>query len=426
MHNHKTTFNMKIFISKSKLEEMRNANIIHFLYWWNDDLLIMDRGSFRYSKDGSITLFNNLAYDHSGKVLPKAVNTLDFTIKFITKGDFRKAAVILYYFLRSDQENLAHEIEIKYSKSSKIHSNTTEKEQEEIIMTFEVSDIFNYPRKYNDWIYWYLHNYRAIDRKIVTELLARKLLAFDESDKNLIFLTYDCENSDGKRNIISLEKKGTKVNKSFSNVNGTSNTPFLYALDGVVYSTANKLYVFESTIDLLSFITLNNAELDSIYLSTRGAGKIKCITKFIEKYPNVTEIISCVDNDEAGWNMTSKINRLYGGTHTIIYSYPPSKKDWNEHLQSLMLHTKKQRTQTELQKEEGILKDDYNMCDIAIISEEIPDNQVFSFAKQYVSNSKNVAKEELIELYLNVIATYEANGQVRECRDFVNKEVVPF
>ena len=95
----------------------------------------------------------------------------------------------------------------------------------------------------------------------------------------------------------------------------------------------HKVYVFESTVDLLSYITLFTAEEDSIYISTRGAHKFKGTQYVLDRCPSISQIFCCSDNDNAGNQMFMDLRQYYSTEqHPVKPLFAPVGKDWNDFL----------------------------------------------------------------------------------------------
>lgn len=327
MKNYKTCFNQKLHVNNRLLPIMREANIVNFMLWWNDELITFDKGSYRLANNPSVTFFNNLAHDHSGKAFTDTLNTLDFVTDIIFHGGFRKATITMSYFLRSNKDKLEEESHMLYKRGT--HSKL-KNPLEDGLNTFDLNSLYNYDKEqYNKWIFGYLHNERKIDRYLIAELLSRKLISFDTEGKNILFITYNANNE-----IVSIEKKGTFKGKKYAQVHSKeSNTPFIYIKEDTDSSDIDILYIFESSIDLLSYIIIYQADNSAVYISTRGTSKMGCIDSILNTYPYVETICVCADNDSAGAKMYNDISIKYC-EYEIIPTFSPCKKDWNEYLVS--------------------------------------------------------------------------------------------
>lgn len=164
-------------------------------------------------------------------------------------------------------------------------------------------------------VYAYLCNTRKISSEIVSHL-AHEGLLYQDVKGNAVFL----HKSNGS--IVGAEIQGTSTYKRYKGVaTGTSNSVF-----SLMYGVPEKCYVFESTIDLISFTQIASQEelRNSVLVSMAGL-KPSAIQSYIDKGLN---IFSCVDNDEAGESFT-KTNGFQSFRGLLVAE---GVKDWNDLL----------------------------------------------------------------------------------------------
>lgn len=194
----------------------------------------------------------------------------------------------------------------------------------------------------------YLTDVRKLDKKIVLALKKHGLVAEDKM-KNVVFKWRDSEG-----NLCGAEKRGTSLEKdknSFRQI--TSNSKGGFRLD---IGIPNKLIIFESTIDALSYFDLKrpeNVRLQSLsgvnhteYFHDSLRDFVSHCTK--TKRTDVS-IILAVDNDSAGQRFIEEQKDLIGNLKIEV----PQAKDWNEDLINLrtnkyMTVNNNQNIQTEL------------------------------------------------------------------------------
>lgn len=153
-------------------------------------------------------------------------------------------------------------------------------------------------------VYAYLINQRKISGELISEFVKQKKLMQDKNG-NAVFIHYD-----KKGQACGAELQGTLSEHRFKGVaSGTTNSYFSFTR-----GKPDTSYLFESSIDLMSYIQLhpdvNNAE----FVSMAGLK------------PNVAEqlsergmkIISCVDCDEAGVNFNKKLLDNCIGLQSIL------------------------------------------------------------------------------------------------------------
>ena len=95
--------------------------------------------------------------------------------------------------------------------------------------------------------------------------------------------------------------------------------------------TDEKLFVFESPIDLLSYITAVPEEWEKhSYISLGGLSE-KAMKRMYTEYPHIHSIYLCLDNDEPGNGRCRQFVSLIP-EELSVYRLEPVKKDWNECL----------------------------------------------------------------------------------------------
>lgn len=157
----------------------------------------------------------------------------------------------------------------------------------------------------------YLVNERQIDKNLVEELFNQGKIYTDKRN-NIVFVNED---------------------KSFAFVRGTVKDKRFVCNKGnmnfITYSnTDNKdnLYLFESTIDLLSYRTLY-PQAQGTFVSISGSAMINRLAELgIDNYKNV---ICCFDNDEQGKKFNEKVKEI---TVSTVKIDSPIRKDFNEEL----------------------------------------------------------------------------------------------
>lgn len=172
-------------------------------------------------------------------------------------------------------------------------------------------------------VFAYLCQSRKIDGNLVSEL-AHSGLLYQDKRGNAVFLHID-DNGE----ILGAELQGTNTYQRFKGVAaGTSDSVF-----SLKVGTPNKVYVFESAIDLLSFRQLAspNKLQDSVLVSMAGL-KPSTLKSFAERG---LPLYACVDNDEAGSRFISD-NNLIPCNKVLADS---GVKDFNELLQKTV-HTR--------------------------------------------------------------------------------------
>lgn len=190
----------------------------------------------------------------------------------------------------------------------------------------------------------YLVNTRKIDAQIVDNLHKQGLIKQDKKN-NVLFLWKEHEH------IMGCSEQGTVHSDNFKRgswksiqKNSTANYGF-----NVLYGQPKHLKFFESSIDLLSYATLNKDKLNDMHLVSMEGLRESTIMKYFMRDCKLLgdapdSVALCVDHDKAGLNFikTLKFQKKDGSTHDFIVELPkpPSnekKWDWNDECKEKVL-----------------------------------------------------------------------------------------
>lgn len=127
--------------------------------------------------------------------------------------------------------------------------------------------------------------------------------------------TRDYTDREGKRHRFCNEPEGSDKRYSFASA-----------------GTNDRLCLFESCIDLLSFMTLFPNSGSSHLLSLGGTGD-DALKQYITDHPQIRKVFFCLDNDQAGKAASERLRRCIPVDFTIARLIPTRYKDWNELLQ---------------------------------------------------------------------------------------------
>jgi hypothetical protein len=120
--------------------------------------------------------------------------------------------------------------------------------------------------------------------------------------------------------------------KTYAHLRGTNNVRFFSSIgksDFIEFKSSNNpLYLFESPIDALSFMTLYNKLGNMISFS--GEMMINKVDKLINK--DITDIYLCFDNDEKGDEFSTRIKNILNNYKINFFRLKSKCKDWNEDL----------------------------------------------------------------------------------------------
>jgi len=273
--------------------------------------------SFRFERDSSITISNNLWTDHAPSARGTGGSTIDFLTKYHSPGmSFQDAVREIHRLCLNPVDDLlsAHE----WLRRTPTETSPAEFALPERSMT---------ARNVTE----YLTKTRGIAEEIVIEQLRNGNLYQSAPYDNCCFVGYD-----GHGTPRSAFQRGTSKNAAkrfLGEVQGSCKEyPFL--MKG---NSGHWLYVFESAIDALSHATLARQRgenwTDHSRLSLNGVGSV-ALERYLDEHEGVIGVTLCLDNDEAGLNATKSIRKLLTEryTHLLVETETPREKDVNEDL----------------------------------------------------------------------------------------------
>ena len=166
----------------------------------------------------------------------------------------------------------------------------------------------------------YLTQERKLSPSLVNFFIAAGDIYEDAAHHNVVFVGRD---ADGHPRYAS--SRG--IRKKFRQDAAGAEKAFGFAHRG----TDKQLLVFESSIDLLSFIELfpKNWQQHN-YLSLGGVSG-KALRQFLSECPDVERVFLCLDSDKAGEDACKRLAALLPDTVSVT-RIQPCMKDWNDVL----------------------------------------------------------------------------------------------
>lgn len=118
----------------------------------------------------------------------------------------------------------------------------------------------------------------------------------------------------------------------------------------LIGTNKNKLYVFESVIDMLSyasFYAIRNGQdsWQELTMISLGGKSDVALDEFLQNNP-ITEITLCLDNDEAGRHASAQLSDKYALKGYTISNDIPLNKDFNDDLKAFRALEEKSTIQT--------------------------------------------------------------------------------
>jgi len=197
---------------------------------------------------------------------------------------------------------------------------------------FEVKGDLVLPEKNQTFkhIFAYLIKTRKLDKDIVSEFVKSKKL-YEDTYKNCVYVGYDEEDNPKFASV-----RGTNTEKRFRMDIENSDKGYPFCYEG----NSDTLCVFESAIDLMSYLTLiklygiNNFQH---HLLSMGGTSYIPIEKYLERNPQIKKITLCLDADDEGQFFAQKIKEKFGEDYELK-SHIPKGKDFNEELVNRINH----------------------------------------------------------------------------------------
>lgn len=172
-------------------------------------------------------------------------------------------------------------------------------------------------------VYAYLTQTRCISHEVVQACFNKHLLYQDEKG-NAVFRMLDRAGQ-----VVGAELNGTGPAR-FKGI--AAGSRFGHGFSFALADSPGKICVFESAVDLLSFMTLYGSKLDRHALVSMEGLKEQTLLTMAKAY-NVPlqQVWCCVDNDEAGTAFAQRMATMYG-TKTYLPPVKGGVKDWNDLL----------------------------------------------------------------------------------------------
>ena len=180
-------------------------------------------------------------------------------------------------------------------------------------------------------VFAYLTQHRRIHREVVAFFAHAHLLYEDETHHNCIFVGVDENGTARHAHLRSTASQG----KGFCQTAEGSDARYSFHFAG----GGEALYVFESPIDLLSYITLHMDDWQTQnYVACCGAA-FAPVEQMLRAYPQIQQVYLCLDNDEAGYNASQRMEGYLRAEGISAMRLEPVQKDWNEDLMAQEVST---------------------------------------------------------------------------------------
>lgn len=183
---------------------------------------------------------------------------------------------------------------------------------------------FKLPEKNNTYkhMFAYLIKTRGIDKDIVKDFVEKHKI-YENNHNSCVFVCHDENDKPVAANIRA-------TGGTFKGDVASSNKKYPFTAEG----KTKKLHVFESSIDLMSYMTLIKqgkveGSLEDHFISTGSANNISAVEYYLKRH-DIKEINVGYDNDEAGHKGYLKIFKNF--PEKKVNYIVPMNKDWNRDL----------------------------------------------------------------------------------------------
>lgn len=178
---------------------------------------------------------------------------------------------------------------------------------------------------------------RGIDRKLVENLIDANMIFQNRKHQSVVFVGFD---DNGKPAHASYRSTGEGATAKGDYT--ASNKEYAFRLEKDYTDTVR---VFESAIDLLSFITIckirgkdcnNESLISTAGISASRNDEIKlplALRRYLEKHPETEKVLIHFDNDAAGQKCAEQIRQKLSNDFRVRTIMPKQGKDFNEYLQ---------------------------------------------------------------------------------------------
>ena len=287
------------------IEQARKADIISFLEKYHGFTFTTMNGGYRCKQHASLAIKNDCLswYWHSKSI--GGFGALDYLVK-VENMSFREAVEVITG-ATTPTAPLRHEA---------VPPKT-------LILPEKAGIMLH--------LYDYLCIRRGIDSEVVNTLIQKEKL-YEDKRGNVVFVGHD---EQGAARFASL--RGTQ-----SDFRGDcSGSDKRYGFSVAACVPSERLYLYESAIDLMSHASLVNADTGDKgawkrhnRLSLAGTSDA-ALPFFLNQHKAVRELIFCLDNDTAGREATVMMARKYAAKGYTALNELPQGKDFNEDLQAL-------------------------------------------------------------------------------------------
>lgn len=178
---------------------------------------------------------------------------------------------------------------------------------------------------------------RGIDRELIQELVAAKIIYQNMRHFSVVFVGFDDKGKPAHASYRSMGEDAT-AKGDYSG----SNKEYAFRIER---EKADTVRVFESAIDLLSYMTLckiwrksyeNESLISTAGITASRNNEIKlplALSRYLKKHPETETVMIHFDNDAAGRKCAEQIKYKLRNDCRVKIINPKQGKDYNEYLQ---------------------------------------------------------------------------------------------
>ncbi len=278
-------------MEKGLISRVRRANLEEYLKGRGESLL-KEGKQYRVKKHSGLIISGNMWYSHT---LSIGGNALDYLIK-IEGMEFKKAVEALSHvsMVPSGLHDIDSQVEVPQRNADDRRAMA------------------------------YLVKTRGITAGVILPLLKEGRIYEAAGTHNVVFTGIDSIGT-----VRYVMQRSTISGSSLKFESEHSDKRFSFSLKG----QSDTLMVFESPVDLLSFLSLNPGIMyDHPHMLSLGGVSDIALEAYIERTCGIKFIVFHLDNDRVGHEAYLQFRDKYSTRGFHVFSHFPEEKDWNQQL----------------------------------------------------------------------------------------------